>query len=188
MSSTSIMTLANAYAATSSPDDANDELYLMSTFGKSFKLNRTLTESQRFPPLGSVVGGLVNDGWVADPSYHARRSRTAVLLDSLAEICVQRKGDIFAVGLVVPPARVSGRGLARDVDPFTSYAEDKPTFFVAANAGVPTETRTYLTDIAKELRRLANKVVLPEEPSNADPNRQSPRPELSDEQIIGKLS
>ncbi len=180
------MTSANAFYATSSSDDANDRLYLMSSFGQWFRLNRTLTESQRFPPLDSVVGGLVNDGGVVDPSYLARRSRTAVLLDSLAEICVQRKGDIFAVGLVVPPSRSSGHGPSRDVDPFTSHADDRPTFLVAANAGVPTETRIYLTGIAKELRRLANK-VMPEEPSNVDPNNQSPPPRLSDEQIIGKL-
>jgi hypothetical protein len=162
---------------TSVASRSNDDIYLLSSFGFRFRLNRTLTDRERFADPGDISGGLVSYGG-QDPAYHNRRSRTAVLLDSLADVCVHHLGEVYAVGLVVP-----GSSAGSTTAPLSSAmgepGEDSascPTLVVAANAGVPRETEVFLRKLLKELRALAKKLLPPERPSGADPDGRSPPP------------
>jgi hypothetical protein len=166
---------------------SNDEIYVLSSFGYRIRLNRTLKDDERFADPGQVSGGLVSYTGL-DPAYHDRRSRTAVLLDSLAEVCVHRPGEVFAVGLVVPRSAASSTVAPPTGAPGATAAKTvmAPRLIVAANAGVPHETRLYLHKLLKKLQALAQVVILSEKPSGVDPDSRSPPPPVRDEKLLGE--
>ncbi len=151
-------------------------------------LSRLPVSLQGYLLPGAIRSGLVTDSGLVDHPFLARPYGTTARLDRMAESCERKKGDIFAVGLVVPRARLAERCSSHNADPFVSHADDKPIFVVAANSGVPQETKPYVRAIASELRRLANKSVLPTDLSDVDPDKLSPRPHLSEQQNWGQLS
>ena len=104
----------------------HDEIDIMSGFAYRAKLfSERSVQCSLF--MDEVVGGLA-----LEP---ARRSRTARILDSLAQVAVSET-EVFAVGAADP-----------------SLSEI--TFKFAANEGVPGRTREYLARLLDLLQRLA---------------------------------
>jgi hypothetical protein len=171
---------------TSIANRSNDDIYLLSSFGFSFRLNQTLTDGERFADPGNISSGLVSYCG-QDPAYHNRLSRTAVLLDSLADFCVHRLGEVYAVGLVVPGSSAGSTtvllssAIGKPSDDSTSCL----TLVVVANAGFPRETEVFLRRLLKELRALARKLLPPKRPSGADPDGRSPPPPVEGALLCG---
>ncbi len=147
----------------------------MSVFGKKFALHVATDTIVREPDV-PVDGGLERYGGFKDPPDD-RRSHTAILLDSLAEICVSRPGEVYAVGLAVPVLdKAAVQFAVHEKSIPAPCSKIAPTLVVAANQGVPKATRTYLKDVLEHLRDMAETEVA-SQPTTYEPFAKSPRRE-----------
>jgi hypothetical protein len=145
----------------------NDDLYLMSSYGRRYGLDKE-KENDKKPAdeeVSTFSNGLVLYDNGSDPR-DGRRSRTAIILDSIAEICLSQPGEVYAVACVVPLKKHSTAASA-------SLADKPPTLIVAENRGVPPETQRYLHDVLQGLRRISL-LARPTFPPKVDPYSRSP--------------
>jgi hypothetical protein len=151
----------------------NNDIYMMSAFGSRYRLHVATGTVVREPKL-EVDDGLVYYGGVRG-SHIDRRSRTAILLDALAEICVERTQEIYAVGLAVPVLDDAAVQTAKNQQSIpTPRSQIAPTLVVASNCGVSKATRPYLKEVLELLRCMAESesTLLP---SHYEPLTLSPR-------------
>jgi hypothetical protein len=151
----------------------NDELYLMSRYGRKYGLNKDKDEKLADEEDVTVTNGLVFYDECSDPQ-EGRRSRTALLLDSIAEICLSRPGQVYAVACVVPLKRPHMATPLDNAAASASSADNRPTLIVAENSSMTLETQRYLHDVIQRLQRISI-LAKPLFPSDYDPYSWSPR-------------
>ncbi len=144
------------------------KIRILTTFAHKSYTTKTSSDARR-SELRGIGPGLVENALDNDPPF-GRMTRTAHLLDSLAQICVSDR-EIFAVALAVHG--------------------NHPTKFelvFAANAGVTPTTIAYLNKLHESLDEFADAVA---ENDQSPPTR--PSPSLAgvcalDSDVRGKLS
>jgi hypothetical protein len=151
----------------------NNDLYLMSRYGRQYNLYAVDDEPQASP--GEVTHGLVFYDASSDPR-EGRRSRTAVLLDSIAEICISQPGEVYAVACIVPRQRPrQASAIPHDEAADTSAVDNQATLIVAENNGVTIETQHYLHHVIQLLQGISV-LVRPTWLAPPDPHKRSPSP------------
>jgi hypothetical protein len=147
----------------------NDDLYLMSKYARQYNLyDVDNQEHEQAADLPSVSHGLVFCDDRSDPQ-DSRRSRTALILDSVAEICLSEPKQVYAVGCVVPLERRPTSAIPND------KANKGLTLLVAENRGVTIETQRYLQSVIDGLQRIS-KLARPVLPAQYNPYSRSPSP------------
>jgi hypothetical protein len=146
--------MADAVGLNDTVQALNNDLYLMSAYGRQYGLDKEKKpddEEVNKPGGGEVAhvsNGLVYYDEESDPGGDGRRSRTAILLDSVAEICLSQPGEVYAVACVVPLSRPTAAASV-------TSADRPPTLIVAANHGVPPMTQQYLHAVLLKLKGIS---------------------------------
>jgi hypothetical protein len=151
----------------------NEDIYLMSRYGRLHNLYGVDDELQASPK--DVTHGLVSYDPSMDPR-EGRRSRTAILLDSIAEICVSEPGDVYAVACVVPlPQLGEASAIPGNAAAENASADKQATLIVAENKGVTIMTQHYLHDVIQRLNGISE-LVRPTWRDPVDPHKRSQSP------------